>query len=116
MWSVLLVEDHEPMRWMLRLLLSDLAAPIHECGDGAEAGRAYAAARPDWVLMDIALPGLDGIAATQQLIAAYPDARVVIVTDYNDAEMRQAAEAAGARGYVLKENLLDLRRLLQSQD
>jgi DNA-binding NarL/FixJ family response regulator len=113
MLSVLLIEDHEPMRWMLRLLLSDLAAPIHECGNGAEACAWYAAARPDWVLMDIALPGQDGIAATQQLIAANPDARVVIVTDYDDAEMRQAAAAAGACGYVLKENLLDLLQILK---
>lgn len=75
---------------------------------------AYAAQRPDWVLMDIDLPGQDGITATRALLTANPTARVLIVTGYDDAELRRAAAAAGACGYVLKEDLFDLRRLLQT--
>ncbi|MBI3422189.1 MAG: response regulator transcription factor [Acidobacteria bacterium] len=113
MLSVLLVEDHAPMRATLRLWLADLAAPITECANGAEVCASYAAERPDWVLMDIELPGQDGLAATRELLAAEPAARVLIVTTYDDAELRRAAQAAGARGYVLKENLLELRQWLQ---
>ncbi len=113
--SVLLVEDHASMRATLRMWLADLAAPITECDNGAEVCACYARHQPDWVLMDIELPGQDGITATRELLTADPAARVLIVTNYDDVEMRSAAAAAGACGYVLKENLLDLRRLLQTQ-
>jgi two-component system response regulator DegU len=112
MLSVLLVEDHAPMRATLRLWLADLAAPIAECDNGAEVCACYVAHRPDWVLMDIELPGQDGIAATRELLAQDPAARVLIVTGHDDAELRQAAAAAGARGYTLKENLSELRQWL----
>ncbi len=113
--SLLLVEDHALMRETLRLWLSDLAAPITECDNGSEVCASYAAHHPDWVLMDIELPGQDGIAATRELLAAEPAARVLIVTSYDDAGLRAAAIAAGARGYVLKENLWEVRQLLTAQ-
>ena len=113
--SLLLVEDHAPMRATLRMWLADLAGSISECDNGTEVCARYAAEQPDWVLMDIELPGQDGIAATRELLAAYPGARVLIVTSYDDAELRQAAQAAGARGYVLKENLWEVRQLLMTQ-
>ena len=111
--SALLVDDHAPMRATLRMWLADLAAPITECDNGLDVCSAYAAHHPDWVLMDIELPGQDGIAATLQLIAANPEARVLIVTGYRDADLRRAAAAAGARGYVLKDNLPELRQWFQ---
>lgn len=110
--SVLIVEDHPPMRATLRLWLADLAAPITECERGTEVCACYGRDHPDWVLMDIDLPGQDGIAATRALLAQDPAARVLMVTSYDDAEMRQAAQAAGACGYVLKENPLELRQWL----
>jgi DNA-binding NarL/FixJ family response regulator len=64
--------------------------------------------------MDIAMKDLDGISATRQIKAAYPDAKIIIVTGYDEAELRQAAREAGACGYVLKENLIELRQRLQS--
>lgn len=110
--SVLLVEDHAPMRAALRMWLADVAEPITECDNGSEVCASYAAHHPDWVLMDIELPGQDGITATRELLAAEPGARVLIVTSYDDAELRQAAQAAGACGYVLKENLWEVRQWL----
>jgi CheY-like chemotaxis protein len=112
MLSVLLVEDHAPMRDTLRMWLTGLAAPIAECDDGAAVCASYAAHHPDWVLMDIELPGQDGIAATRALLAQDPAARVLIVTGYDDDELRRAAAAAGACGYLLKENLWELRQWL----
>ena len=64
--------------------------------------------------MDIELGAVNGIAATGQIKHRFPNARVVIVTNYNDREMREAAARAGACGYVLKENLLDLRRQIET--
>ena len=70
--------------------------------------------RPDWVLMDIRMKEVDGLAAAQQITTAWPGARVVIVTSYNDASLRDAARQAGACGYVLKDNLLEIRRWLET--
>jgi CheY-like chemotaxis protein len=114
MMSLLIVEDNAKMRRMLKTLVADLASPVHECEDGAEALAVYAAQRPDWVLMDIAMKDLDGISATRRIKAAYPDAKIIIVTGYDEAELRWAAREAGACGYVLKENLIELRQRLQS--
>ena len=113
MLRLLIVEDHPDMRRMIRYLVEDLASVIHECGDGADALAVYTACRPDVVLMDIAMKEVDGISATREITAADPSARIVIVTNHDDPELRGAAERAGATGYVLKENLLELRRLLQ---
>lgn len=112
MLKLLVVEDNRAMRSLIRSIIADLGEGVSECGDGAEALSAYAERRPDWVLMDIRMKELDGISATRQIRAAFPDARIVIVTDYDDPKLREAARSAGARGYVLKENLLDVRRIL----
>ena len=71
-----------------------------ECADGGEALAAYDRWQPDWVLMDIELGGMDGITATRQIIEAFPEARVIIVTNHNDEPLRVAAREALARGEV----------------
>ncbi|MEW6209857.1 MAG: response regulator [Acidobacteriota bacterium] len=109
---ILIVEDNEQMRRLMKSMLSDLAERIHECSDGEQSLAAYERWRPDWVLMDIRMQSIDGIAATRQIKAAHPEARIVIVTDYSDERFRRAAHSAGASDYVLKENLLALRRIL----
>jgi two-component system NarL family response regulator len=80
--------------------------------DGTEAVAAYKAQRSDFVLMDIEMPVLDGITATQQIIAADPSARVIILTNHDQPSLREAAKAAGACRYALKENLLAVRQLI----
>jgi DNA-binding NarL/FixJ family response regulator len=64
--------------------------------------------------MDIRMHEVDGITATKQIKAADPAAKIVILTDYDDDALRQAAMHAGACGYVLKDNLLYLVRLLEA--
>ena len=110
--KVLIVDDSRQTREMVKLYLRGVADETCECEDGAEALAAYAEFRPDCVLMDWEMKRVDGLTATRRLLASHPEARVLFVTQYNDAELRAAATEAGARGYVLKENLLDLRRLL----
>jgi len=113
--SVLIVDDSAPMRLMLKAFLSDLAGVIRECDDGEQVLQVYAAEQPDWVLMDIAMKGVDGLTATRGLLKLWPQAQVVIVTSYDDDQLREEARQAGACGYVLKENLLEVRRLLSDQ-
>src|SRR5262245_3756341 len=116
--KLLIVEDNPQMRRMIVAVVADLAEAVTECADGDEAVAAYAARRlnrDDRVLMDLQMPGIGGLEATRRIRAAFPDAQIIIVTQYDDPHWREAATQAGAVGYVLKENLLDLRRLLQSQ-
>jgi two-component system, NarL family, response regulator LiaR len=112
--KLLIVDDKAEVRRMIRRFLADLAAEINETDDGESAFDAYVAFQPDWVLMDIEMKHTNGIVATEKIRAAYPQANIVIVTSYDDDCLRERATAAGARGYVLKENLLALRSMLMT--
>jgi DNA-binding NarL/FixJ family response regulator len=112
--NVLIVDNSPRMRRMIRSLLAGLAHEVFECEDGSQALAAYQAHRPDWVLMDIGLNDVDGIVVTGALKAAFPEAKVVIVTDYDDARLRQAAHQAGACAYVLKEDLFKVREIINA--
>jgi len=114
--KLLIVEDNPAIRRVIRSIVTALAGEIYECEDGVEALAAYTTHQPDFVLMDIAMNTMDGIAATRQITAADPAAKVIIVTNYDEADLREAARQAGACGYVLKENLLEIRRLLSAHN
>jgi len=110
--KILVIEDNEQMRRMICNVVRDLAA-IEECADGAEAVGAFGRCLPDWVLMDIKMGAVNGIEATRRIKAAFPKARILIVTNYDDNDLREAARLAGACQYVLKENLLALRLIIR---
>ncbi|HEY9101749.1 response regulator transcription factor [Chitinimonas sp.] len=118
--TLLAADDHP-------LLLEGLAAVIAcepdlrllaEAHDGAEAVALYLAHRPDVVLMDIQMPGLDGIAATREIRRLNPAARVVVLTTYQGDALALKAIQAGAAGYLLKSalrrELVDIVRLVHS--
>lgn len=112
---LLIVDDNAAMRRLMRRMTCDLAERIEECADGTEALAVYERLHfgaTDWVLMDFEMPGLDGLNATRQLCAAHPEARVLIVTKYNDEALRERAFANGACGFINKENLLELRAII----
>ena len=96
------------MRRLIKRIVSNLADCIIECSDGSEALAAYRAHQPDCVLMDIRMQKIDGLTATRQIKAAFPDARIVVVTDYDDDALRDDAVRAGACHYVVKERLWTL--------
>jgi CheY-like chemotaxis protein len=115
--KILIVEDNPQMRQMIRAVVADLAVEVTECADGTEAVAAYRAQQlsgDDRVLMDLQMPGLGGLEATRRLGRAFPDAQIIIVTQYDDQHWRAAATEAGACGYLLKENLLELRQMLKT--
>ena len=109
---LLIVDDNPGIHRVIRSIVSDLADEIFDCSEGPKALAAYLAHRPDVVLMDFAMAGVDGITATRLITEADPAARIIIVTNYDGADLREAARAAGACGYVVKENLFELRRVL----
>ena len=113
---MLIVEDNSQMRDLIKSFVREFADEIYECADGSEVFAAYREHHPDWVLMDIEMEQMDGITASRQLVQSYPAARIVIVTKYDDEEMRREARKAGARGYVLKENLSALLDILTESE
>jgi len=112
--NLLIVEESEAMWRLIREVICAPSWRCHECSDGSQALAAYARHRPDWVLLDVEMKAADGIAIAGQICGAFPDAKIVILTSCDDADLRQAAREAGACGYVLKENLFEVRRLLQA--
>jgi DNA-binding NarL/FixJ family response regulator len=104
MIRVLVVDDHEIVRTGLCQLLAgtDDLDPVGAAADG-EAGVALAAElRPDVVLMDLSMPGMDGVAATERIVAEIPGTHVLVLTSFSDHERIMAALDAGAEGYLLK--------------
>jgi two-component system response regulator DegU len=108
----LIVEDNVAVRRLIRRAIARQASEIYECGDGADAVELYSRYQPDLVFMDVEMPRMDGLAAARLIIRSYPRARIIIVTDYDDDEFRAVAVAAGAIGYVLKDDLAELERLV----
>lgn len=103
-WSVVLVDDHTMLRQGLRRALeAEGITVIGEAGDGAAGVQVAIETNPDVVLMDVSMPGTDGIDATRQLLAANPQARVVMLTMHIDREVIDRALKAGAVGYLTKD-------------
>ncbi|MFC7275380.1 response regulator [Paractinoplanes rhizophilus] len=103
--SVLLADDQHLVRAGFRSLLrrDRNIAVVGEASTGDEAVRAARDLRPDVILMDIRMPGMDGIAATREILASLPATRVIILTTFETDEYVFAALAAGASGFLTKE-------------
>jgi DNA-binding NarL/FixJ family response regulator len=101
---VLLADDHDLLRQGLAAILGadpDIEV-VGECVDGPGAVRRATLVRPDVVLMDVEMPGGDGISATQQLLAAHPAGRVMVLTTFDLDDYVLGALRAGASGFLLK--------------
>jgi DNA-binding NarL/FixJ family response regulator len=104
---VLLVDDEPLLRMAFTMVLdaqSDMV-PVGEAGDGADAVRQARALRPDVVLMDVRMPGVDGIEATARIVESCPDSRVLILTTFDLDAYAFAGLKAGASGFLLKNAL-----------
>lgn len=113
---VLIVDDHEIVREGLQTLLAEDAdfEVVGMAGDGTAAVSLAATENPDVILMDLLMPGLDGIEATRRIIANNPSARVLVLTTFADDQRVRDAIQAGAIGYLLKDVLqADLLRALR---
>ena len=105
--GLLLVDDQSLLRMGFRLVLEaeqDFVV-LGEAADGATAVHQALALRPDVVLMDVRMPGMNGIDATAQIVSALPDCRVIILTTFDLDEYAFAALRAGASGFLLKDAL-----------
>ncbi|MBT8228360.1 MAG: response regulator transcription factor [Dactylosporangium sp.] len=109
MTTVLIVDDQPLQRLGFRMLLDSSPATtvLGEAGNGADAIRQTAILRPDVVLMDIRMPGMDGIEATRRILATGGRSRVLVLTTFDLDEYAYAALRAGASGFLLKDALPD---------
>jgi len=105
----MIVDDNKQMRKFLRSYFASSENKIFECSNGKEAFENYGMLIPDYVLMDLKMPVMDGVEATHQIVQSFPDAKIVMVTEYDDTHLRDEAEKAGAKGYILKEDLSNLK-------
>lgn len=106
MITVLLVDDHPMVRAGLAALIGATAdlEVVGEAPDGGTAVELVTRSRPDVVLMDLSMPGIDGVEATRRVRAIQPDAQVVVLTSFTDAGKVGDALEAGAVGYLLKDS------------
>ncbi len=105
MTSVLVVDDHAMVRSGLTVLI-DATGDLHVVGEAADGRQAVALAAdlaPDVVLMDLSMPGMDGVEATRELLRQRPDSVVVVLTSFSDQPRVAEALKAGAVGYLLKD-------------
>ncbi len=112
---VLIVDDNEQARWMIKHYLGEQTHEFLECEDGSEAEQAYADFQPDWVLMDWEMKHMNGLAATRKIINRFPDAKILMVTNYDEEDIRTEAAKAGAIGFVPKDDLVAVRSFLQNR-
>ena len=112
--KVLIVEDSEPVRRMIKRFIRNQVDEFVECADGSEAMACYTEHHPDLVLMDLQMAEMDGFAATREIKAAFSDARVVVVSQWDSPALRTEAQKAGAESYITKMNLLPLRDILRT--
>jgi DNA-binding NarL/FixJ family response regulator len=115
--TILIADDSTQMRQsMIRFLLKHM--PDHhtflEAADGEEAVALYDRSTPDWVLMDVEMKPVNGLAASRSIMAHHPSARIVIVTSYDNRGYREAAQNAGARAYILKSDLQQLITIMST--
>jgi CheY-like chemotaxis protein len=110
--KILIADDSLEMRRCVR----EMVSPGHEfieCTNGHEVTAAFAACQPDWVLMDIEMPGQDGLTAARQIRAEFPKAKIIFVTAFDERRLRTAASLLG-QGYVLKHELEQINRIIEN--
>ncbi len=109
---IMIVDDNAEVRAFVRSLLSDLAEEIEDYADGESALANFDKFRPDWTLVDVRMPRMDGFAVTSWIKHHYPEARVIVISQNTNHQVRAMALESGAAAFVPKENLVELRSVI----
>lgn len=108
----MIVDDNAGMREMIRLNIPADDNDFLECPSGADAVAQFSLFRPDFVMMDIEMKGMDGFTASEKIFDQDPNAKIIYVTSHNTSAFRLKAKRLNAAGFVSKENLSELIQLL----
>src|SRR5262245_28697188 len=111
--KLLIVDDHAALRQTVRQLFGGPGVTIFEASSGEEAVKLFATDHPDWVVMDMRMPGMGGLKATEALRKLDPAARVIVISQFTDADYIEQARRAGALEFVNKEELFRLLQIIQ---
>ena len=111
----MIVDDNQAIHEIIRDALMPGVDDFADCNDGIEAVALYRSYHPDWVLMDIMMDKMDGLLATEAILAEDPHAKIIMITQHNEPSLREKAKRIGAVDFVLKENLVDIGRIIDSQ-
>jgi DNA-binding NarL/FixJ family response regulator len=111
--KLLIADDHAGVRKFVRELVAELAAEICECANGEEAVRLCVEFLPDFVIMDLQMPGMDGFEATRRLVDECPRAWVIAISHAQHPGFEKRARQAGARWFLNKEDLSELSNCIK---
>lgn len=110
--KLLIADDNPAMRALLRQICSGVTAEVRDCASGTEVVALFKEFQPDLTLMDLVMPGMDGLTATTKIKTAFPNARSVIITQRRGPEYHETALQVGAVTFMLKDDLHTLPHLL----
>lgn len=110
----LVIDDNPNIRKIICQTIRNEGDSFIECSDGDKALEAYKIHLPDFVFMDIRMKNMNGILSTKKICEQFPGAQIIIVTEYDKPSFRNAAMEAGAIAFFSKENLLEIKKFLES--
>jgi len=113
--KLLIVDDHAELRRTVKQMFEGLEATFLEASSGEEALRLSAAEHPDWVIMDMRMPGMGGLKATEAIHRLDPRARIVVISQFTEPEFEAQARQAGAIEFVNKEDIVHVVDLIRRQ-
>lgn len=116
---VMIIEDNVKMRTLITKVLENELPDFQTiilCDSGKKAIELYHKNNPDWVIMDIDIKNIDGLAATQRIIEIDPTAKIIILSQYDDPEYSKFALNIGAVSHVLKDNLHEMIEIISKSD
>lgn len=113
--KLMIVDDHAETRALIRELIGHYVDEIRECVNGREAATESADFHPDLVTMDLNMPLIGGLEATRRILARKPETRVIVITQHDTTELRDAASSAGACHFFSKNNLIGLLSYVKHQ-
>src|SRR6185503_19126406 len=110
--KLMIVEDHAGIRKKIRELLARPDMEAREYATGEEAISAASSFQPDWIIMDVHLPGVNGFEATKTIHTELPSARIIMISADDKNDLREPARAAGAMEFLCKHDLARLPRMI----
>jgi len=113
--KIMIIDDNARFRALVRKIISDPSDTVLELDDGAGVADAYTAFHPDWVLMDVHMKVVDGMEATRQLMASFPEAKVIFLSNFTNKRLVAKGLGLGAKAYLSKEDIFAVKPIIRSE-